>query len=134
MKNCIFCKIIKGELPSWKVYEDKNTLAILTLGPVNPGHTLVMPKKHYENLFDIPEKEAMNLMKTIKKISIPIMKAVNAQGINLGMNNIIEQKIMHAHIHIMPRFKSDGLVCWPGKKYKKEKMDEILKKIKKELK
>jgi len=136
MKDCIFCKIIKGEIPCWKVYEDKNTIAILTIGPVNQGHTLVIPKKHYENLFDLPETEAANMMKVVKKISEPIMKAVNAKGINLGMNNglIAGQEVPHAHIHIMPRFKDDGFICWPGKKYKDGEMDKVLSKIKTFLK
>lgn len=133
MKDCVFCKIIKGELPCWKVYEDENTLAILSIGPVAKGHTLVVPKKHYDNLFDLPEKEAINMMKIVKRVSELVMKGVNAEGINLGMNNIVDQEISHAHIHIIPRSKDDGLVEWPGKKYKEGEMDEILSKIKEKL-
>lgn len=130
--NCIFCKIIKGEIPSTKIYEDENSLAFLDISPVNIGHTLIIPKEHFQNIYEIPEELIMHLTKIAKKISIALKKSLNADGINVNMNNdpAALQIVMHAHIHIIPRFKNDGFGPWQGKRpYNEGEMEEIKNKI-----
>lgn len=131
--NCIFCKIIEKEIPAEKIYEDKNVLAFLDIKPINIGHTLVIPKKHFKNIYEIPNEDFCNLMLVVKKLSNIIKKSLKADGINIGMNNdeSAGQIIFHSHIHIIPRFKKDNLKHWKGKgKYKKGEIEDILKKIK----
>lgn len=136
MDDCIFCKIIKGEVPCFKVYEDEDTLAFLDIQPVNPGHTLVIPKKHVANIFDIDEETLNKVNLTIKKVSPIIIKAVGAQGLNIMQNNgkVSGQLVMHAHHHIIPRFEGDGLKHWSHKKYKSGEAENILKDISKIMK
>ncbi len=118
-KDCLFCKIIYGGLTSYKVYEDRVTLAFLDIFPINPGHVLVIPKAHYADVFDTPEKEMQNLIAAAKKIAPAVMKATKADGINIGMNNkpASGQVVMHAHLHVIPRYSNDGLKTWPQKPY-----------------
>lgn len=133
MSECIFCRIIKGEIPCTKLYEDNNTFAFLDLNPVNKGHTLVVPKKHSETILDTDEKTLRDLMVAVKKISKAIMNGLNVKGFNIGINQFEEggQVVPHLHIHIMPRLKNDGIKLWPQRKYEsKEEMEEIAKKIK----
>ena len=120
--DCLFCKIIKGEIPSTKVYEDEHSYAFLNIKPINPGHTLLVPKKHFANLYEMPDEVLANLAPTIKKLAIAVKKAVGADGINIGMNNdsAAGQLVFHAHIHIMPRFKNDGHEHWHGTPYKND--------------
>jgi histidine triad (HIT) family protein len=129
--NCIFCKIIKKEIPSDIVYEDENFIAFLDINPINKGHTLVVPKEHSTNLYDMSDKIAKEIFPLIKKLATAIKKAVGAEGINIGMNNeaAAGQLVMHSHIHIMPRFKGDGLRHWPGKKLEKDEMQALKAKI-----
>ncbi len=133
--DCIFCKIIKGEIPSAKVYEDKDVLAFLDISPVNKGHTLVIPKQHHENLFDLPDDIAGKLALVLKNVSGTVKKAVNADGISVSMSNekAAGQVVMHAHIHIIPRFSNDGLKLWPQGKYDEGEMQEYSEKIKRFL-
>lgn len=135
MNDCIFCKIIKREIPADVVYEDENCLAFLDITPVNPGHVLLVPKNHYENLYDLPDEELKNLAPIIKKLAVAIKKGINAEGINIGMNNErpAGQLVPHAHFHIMPRFLSDGYQHWHGKPYPKGESFGIAEKIKKFL-
>ena len=136
MNDCIFCKIIKGEIPSHKVYENDKVLAFLDIQPVNPGHTLVVPKKHSTNIFDVEEEDLFEMQKAIKIIAPKIMQAVTAQGININSNNgkVSGQLVMHTHVHMIPRFGNDGLKHWSHKKYKSGEAENILKDIKKLMK
>ena len=131
MTDCIFCKIIKGEIPSIKIYEDKETYAFLDINPINYGHILVSPKTHSENLLAMKEKDTASLIKTSQKVASSIMKALKADGFNLGMNNYpaAGQLVMHSHIHVIPRFKNDGLRHWPSKKYPANKDKELAEAI-----
>ncbi|MCD6589699.1 HIT family protein [Candidatus Woesearchaeota archaeon] len=135
MEDCIFCKIINGEIPSNKIYESENFVAFLDIMPINPGHTLIVSKKHYENMDELPGELGEELLRVIKTVARAIVKAVNADGYNIGMNNgrAAGQLVMHAHIHIIPRFKEDGLKSWPQKRMDDSKLREIGKKIKKEI-
>ncbi len=117
--DCIFCKIVEGGLPAYKVYEDSNVVAFLDIFPIHPGHTLVVPKKHYVDIFDTPDSELQNVIAAAKKISPAVMKATKADGINIGMNNKLAsgQVVMHTHLHVIPRYKDDGLKTWPQRPY-----------------
>ena len=130
--DCIFCKIVKGEIPSHKVYEDNYVLAFLDIHPVNPGHTLVIPKEHHTDLLDTPPDLLAKLLQTIVKIAPVITKAVGAAGFNLGVNNgaAAGQIIFHTHFHIMPRFSSDGHKLWQGRDMNQEQLSKIAESIK----
>jgi len=131
MENCIFCKIIKGEIPCSKVYETDKTIAFLDISPVNKGHTLVVPKKHAVNILDIESNDLNAVSDVVRKLAPAIKKAMNADGLTITSNNgqAAGQVIMHSHIHIIPRFKEDGLKLWPQGEYKEGERQETAKKI-----
>lgn len=133
--DCIFCKILKKEIPSTVILDNEDVFVFLDIRPINLGHILIIPKKHYQNIYDIPEEQFCLLAKFTKKIAIALKKALGADGINLGMNNdgAAGQVVEHAHIHIIPRFKNDGLKHWPPKNYKNGEEKQIAKKIKNSL-
>jgi histidine triad (HIT) family protein len=103
----IFEKIIAGEIPSTKIYEEEDTFAFLDIQPHGPGHTLVIPKKPYENIHELPDEIAQSMIITVKKLSDAIRKAVKADGIKIVMNNgaAAGQIIFHTHVHIIPCFE-----------------------------
>ena len=113
--NCIFCKIAGGAIPCDKIYEDNASLAFLDLRPVSKGHALVIPKAHSADFLSSNDEVLAELMPKVKKIGQALMKAVNAQGINITSNNgpAAGQVVFHLHFHLIPRFNSDGLVQWP---------------------
>lgn len=129
--DCLFCKIIKDELPSAKIYEDHLVVAFLDINPVHPGHTLVVPKHHSVNLFDMPDEDVAAVFSAAKKIAQAVKEATGAGGINVNMNNdkAAGQVVFHSHIHIVPRFDNDGLRLWPGRKYSEGQQTEIQKRI-----
>ncbi len=133
--DCIFCKIIAGEIPADKIYEDDNTFAFLDIAPINPGHTLVIPKNHHLNIFEIPEETLGQMMITVKKVAVALKESLGAENINLGMNNgkSAGQVVMHAHIHVMPRYEDDGYKLWHGKTYQEGESQKIAEQIKKAL-
>lgn len=135
MNDCLFCKIVKGEIPSERIYEDELTYAFLDITPVNPGHTLVVSKKHSVNILDTEEKDICALASVVKKIAPKIIKAVGAAAFNLAVNNGSDagQVVPHLHFHIMPRFPNDGHKLWGGKHIGSEELAEIADKIRKEL-
>lgn len=131
MENCIFCKISKGDIASEKIYEDRDFFAFLDVKPINFGHTLIIPKEHYENLYELPDELLEKMAPLIKKISIAVKKGVNADGINIGMNNerAAGQLVMHSHVHIIPRHNDDGYVSWAGKTYENNEEKTVVEKI-----
>jgi len=144
-KNCVFCKIIKKEIPSTIIYETKSTLSFLDLNPVNPGHALVIPKKHSKNHLEMSDNQVKDLAVVVKKIAIAVKKAVKANGLNINTNieKAANQAVFHTHIHIVPRFNNDGirppvsktnLKPSSHKKYKKGEIEETAEKIKTLLK
>ncbi|HME87055.1 MAG TPA: HIT family protein [Candidatus Nanoarchaeia archaeon] len=137
MENCIFCKIIKKEIASNVVYEDAHTFAFLDNNPMSKGHTLVMPKKHFTNIFDMPEQEACAVMASIKQISIALKKSLHAEGINILQNNekIAGQLVMHSHTHVIPRYQGDTVQIdhGPRMKLSSEDMNHIASTVKKAL-
>lgn len=134
MDSCIFCKIVKGELPSSKVYEDGDVVAFLDIKPVNPGHTLVIPKKHYVNIHDMPDELFGKVSIAAKKVADAILK-MGAKGVNIGMNNgeAAGQVVFHAHVHVMPRYGKDKFSLWVGKEYDGNEREQVAKKIKSAL-
>jgi len=135
MAECIFCKIISGEIPSEKIYENDKIMAFLDISPINLGHTLVIPKAHFETIAEMPDNILAELMAKTKMLSTAITKATKADGFNIGINNgkAAGQLVPHSHLHIIPRFKEDGLKSWPGKTYAEGESKTIAEKIKKEL-
>lgn len=135
MTDCIFCKIIRGELPSYKVYEDEKTIAFLDIKPVNEGHTLVVPKNHSQNIFDIAASDWAAVADTVRKVALAVEKGLNADGVNLAMNNREHagQVVPHPHVHVIPRFKGDGLKLMPQRNYKEGEAESSAEKIRSAL-
>ena len=125
--DCIFCKIVRNEIPSSRILESDKFIAFLDVHPVNKGHTLVVSKEHLETLLDIPENTLKDMMAAAKKIAKSMRKVLKADGVNIGMNNFAAagQEVMHAHIHVIPRFENDGLHHWPSKNYEEGEMDKV---------
>lgn len=134
MNSCLFCKIIGGEIPCAKVYEDNTVLAFLDIYPTNIGHTLVIPKVHHTNLYETPDETLAHTMTVVKKLSIAIKTALGANGINIEMNNDASagQIIFHTHIHIVPRFEGDGFKHWKGARREGE-LEKVGREIKRHL-
>ena len=112
MADCIFCKIIAGEIPSSKVYEDDQVLAFLDISQVTPGHTLVVPKQHFRNLLEMDADSTSRLFARVPDIARKVMKATGAKGMNILNNNeeIAGQTVFHTHVHLAPRYdETDGL-------------------------
>ena len=108
--DCVFCKIIKGDISSEKIFEDENSFAFLDIKPNSPGHTLLVPKKHARNIFDIPHDTLCALMHPLQKVSHAVKEGVGAGGLNIIMNNEAPsgQIVFHAHFHVIPRFEGDN--------------------------
>ncbi len=117
--ECIFCKIVAGEIPCAKVFESDTVLAFLDIAPVHPGHALVLPKDHYPTLMDIPPELGNDLFKALSAVGGAVMKATGADGLNLMQNNFeaAGQLVNHAHFHLIPRFGDDGLRLWAQSSY-----------------
>ena len=124
--DCLFCKIIKGEIPSYRIYEDEYTYAFLDIAKDFEGHTLVLPKKHMTNILDADSQTLLHVMEAVKKISNHYVNNCGYDGVNVLNNNneAADQSIMHLHIHIIPRKNNDNLSVFPN-----NKMDMDLEKI-----
>jgi histidine triad (HIT) family protein len=134
--NCLFCKITSGEIPATKVYEDNDVFAFLDINPINKGHVLVIPKKHYETLLDMDDQILQKRSLIIRDLAVAIKKGTGSDGINTITNNgeIAGQEVFHAHTHIIPRFLHDGHKMWESKTtYKENEMGIVAESIKKEL-
>ena len=108
--NCIFCKIIAGEIPSHTLYEDEMFKVILDVGPATKGHALILPKNHCANLYELPEEDAAQAIKLAKKMMIKMTNKLNCDGFNIVQNNgeVAGQTVFHFHMHLIPRYKNDG--------------------------
>ena len=108
--DCIFCKIIEGDLPSYKIYEDKRALAFLDINPVSKGHIVVVPKEHYLNMFDVPPDILKDLVVVSQKLAKISTEALGIKGYNFTVNNgrVAGQVIDHLHFHIIPREFKDN--------------------------
>ncbi|MGD6852518.1 MAG: HIT family protein [Candidatus Bathyarchaeia archaeon] len=117
-ENCVFCQIIRKEAPACIVYEDEMVVAFLSNRPVNEGHTLVVPKKHYENIYEIPDEEIAHLSKIAKRVAVGVRDAMDAEGIRVVQNNgsAAGQVIFHFHVHVIPMKPHEGFMH--GKAYR----------------
>lgn len=131
MTECIFCKIVKGKIPCYKIYEDEKCLAFLDIADDAIGHTLVIPKKHYENIFDVSDDDYFKLMIAVKKISKHYKNDCGFSGVNIINANGIDaqQSVFHLHFHIIPREKDDQMDIWPELSKKKCNFSDIQKKL-----
>ena len=132
MDDCIFCKIIKGEIPSYKIYEDENTYAFLDIAGDVDGHTLVIPKKHCTNILDCDSKTLGFVMDTVKKISNHYVNNCGYNGVNIinANDKSAQQSVFHLHFHIIPRKNEDGIDCFPHFGGAKFDIKEIHQKLK----
>ena len=129
MNDCIFCKIIKNELPSKTIYEDDLIKVIMNINPTTNGHLLVLPKTHYENILDINEDVVMHSFKVIREKLYPLLKEkLNCQGLTISENNFLGQEIKHFHIHLTTRYEND-LVDFNYNKELLNDIDEIYSKL-----
>ena len=118
--DCLFCKIVAGEIPSARVYEDADVLAFVDIGPIVKGHTLVIPRQHWESLADAPADVLARVMAAAREIARAQMNALGADGVNLFQANgaAAGQVVPHLHVHVVPRFKTDGHHWnWTARKY-----------------
>ena len=132
MEDCLFCKIIAGNIPAVKIYEDEHALAFLDINPNNHGHTLIVPKKHFKNMLEVPAEEFALLAPAMAKVSKAVFKGMDAIGLNINVNNErpAGQIIFHLHIHIIPRFEGDRLRVWSRNvSYKDGEMEEVAVRI-----
>ena len=137
MPECIFCRIAAGEVPSTKVHEDGVCLAFMDIGPLAPGHVLVVPKAHYEMIWDVPEAQAAHLGAQVAALAAAVKDAAGAEGVNVLQNNgrVSGQEVMHVHFHLIPRRAGDGLgYRWPAKPADPEVLEAQAEAIRKRLK
>ena len=129
---CIFCDIVTGKIPCYKTYEDDDVIAFLDIHPVSKGHTLVVPKKHFTNMEDIPDEELNKLIQAVKKVAYALKNGLGVAGYNVQLNNDPEagQEVPHIHFHIVPRKQGDGLKLWKQEQYDRGEIEKIVEKIK----
>lgn len=130
---CVFCKIINGEIPAFKVYENDYVVCFLDINASSTGHTLVVPKKHIENMFDLDEENAIEIIKAVKVVTSILKEKLSVEAVNIINNSgeLAGQTVMHIHFHVIPRYKNDGIVISPKQTEPDfNKLQEILDKIK----
>jgi histidine triad (HIT) family protein len=140
MSKCVFCQIIQKQVSASTIYEDEYVTVFLSNRPVNAGHTLVVPKKHYENIFDIPEKETAYLFMIVKRVAQAVKQTTVAEGIRIVQNNgeAAGQVIFHLHVHIIPlkphnQFNHDGAYRDPTQARDPEALEKDAEKIRQKL-
>lgn len=135
-KDCIFCKIANGEIPSKTLYEDEAFRVILDLQPATRGHALILPKEHSANLYELPEETAGQLMRLAKKMACAMRERLNCDGVNLVQNNgeAAGQTISHFHLHVIPRYVNDGQnINWVPGEATQEELEAVRKEISEQL-
>lgn len=130
---CLFCEIVKGNIPSYKIYEDEDCVAFLDISQATIGHTLIVSKKHYDNIFEIDEELCARLFKVASKLAKKLAKKLNLKGMNV-LNNcgeIAGQTINHFHIHLIPRYENDGFAfTQKGNKLSEQEFIDLANKLK----
>jgi histidine triad (HIT) family protein len=127
MSDCLFCKIANGEIPSYTVYEDQEFRAFLDIEPAGPGHTLIVPKKHAANFFELPEETAVHAMQLAQRLAKAMKEVLPIDGLNIIQNNgeVAGQTVMHYHLHVIPRYQGvGGLPGWEKVTVSPEEMQE----------
>ena len=130
--NCRFCQIVSGDEPGHVVFEDERTLAFLDNRPLFPGHSLLVPRDHYETLGDLPDELVPPLFENARLLSVAIPKAMKKPGSFVAMNNVVSQSVPHLHVHVVPRKPKDGLrgFFWPRTRYDSEdQMREVAERV-----
>jgi len=127
-KDCIFCKIISKQLNSYLVFKNDIVICFLPKEMEVYGHTLIVPKVHYANIYDIPQSLLSDLITTIKELSVLYKEKLNSTGINIlhASGKDAQQSVAHFHFHLLPRFKDDGLNCWPSLKKVELDKEELI--------
>ena len=136
MSDCVFCRIVAGQIPSTKVFEDKHTLAFMDIGQVNPGHVLVTVKKHAANLFELDDAQAAASARTAARVAKAIESAFKPEGMSVYQANgrAAGQTVFHYHVHLLPRHAGDGMeLIWPVKNPPRENLEEHAAKIREKL-
>lgn len=130
--SCVFCLINEGKIPSKKIYEDDKVIAILDISQATYGHTIVLPKEHYENICEIPADLYLHLMKVVQMLAIQIKAKLNAPGINIINNcgEVAGQSVMHFHVHIIPRYPNDNFKMVMTDNSKDIDLNEVYNKLK----
>lgn len=127
--DCVFCKIVSGEIPSRKIYEDEDVIVIMDLSPTSKGHSLIIPKEHCTNIYDIEEETAAKVMKVAKKLALKMTTALGCDGFNLLQNNgeTAGQTMFHFHMHLIPRYKDadNNMLKFTSVELTDEEMDAI---------
>ena len=131
MTDCIFCKIIKGEIPCFKIYEDEKTLAFLDIANDHYGHTLVIPKNHTADIFSVSQEDLSSVMETVKKVSKHYI-SLGFDGVNLVncSGKAAEQSVFHLHIHILPRKQGDNVKVYPNLTKREDDLLKVCQKLK----
>jgi histidine triad (HIT) family protein len=130
--DCRFCQIIAGAEPSHVVFQDEHSLAFLDSRPLFPGHSLLVPRDHYETLADLPDELVPPLFESARLLSVAIPKAMGKPGSFVAVNNVVSQSVPHLHVHVVPRKPKDGLrgFFWPRTKYDSEdQMREVAERV-----
>lgn len=133
MQDCIFCKIVQGEVDCAKVYETDEVVAFLDLAPVAKGHALIIPKQHFPTLWELPQEIGAEFLMAMQLVGKSLMQVCSASGLNVGMNNFraAGQLVDHAHWHLIPRKPKDGLKLWDQGSYaSQQEMDQFARNIK----
>jgi len=127
MPECIFCRIAAGRAPAAKVIETSRVLAFLDIAPVHYGHTLVIPKEHYETFLELPDELWLEMGQVSRRVARALRQVMFARGFNIMMNNFdaAGQVVFHAHLHVIPRFLSDGLLLFPQGNYLPGDLDRV---------
>ena len=136
MSDCVFCRIVAGQIPSTRVYEDEHTLAFMDIGQVNPGHVLVAVKKHAANLFELDDAQAAAAARTAARVARAIESAFRPEGMSVYQANgkAAGQTVFHYHVHLLPRHAGDGMeLTWPVKNPPRETLEDYAAKIKRAL-
>jgi len=135
--DCIFCKILENEIPSYKIYEDENVFAFLDITQGTKGHTLIIPKSHVKNIYELDEETAANIFRVVPKIANALRIAFDPIGLNVINNNDEPlQSVFHFHIHLIPRYENDGMKLSTNNNYGKfdnDYFNSLVESIKKEL-
>lgn len=135
MNDCIFCRIVSGEIPATKVWDDDNCVVFMDIFPVSRGHILIVPKKHVDNFVSLPVELILPLFAAAQKVATATVRAAGAPAFNLTINNGREsgQEVFHLHLHVIPRTAGDGLKTWPKISYVEDEAVALSAKIKSEL-
>ena len=132
MSDCVFCKIVAGQIPSTKVHEDELTLAFMDIGEVNPGHVLVAVKPHVENIFGLDDTLAAAVFQTAARVARAVKKAYSPEGVTLYQANgsAAGQTVYHFHLHLVPRYRGDGMhLTWPANNPPREQLESNAAKL-----